>query len=94
MRRVRISWDHFTEGVWEFDPDLGAWSAIELDELPISNRLRRSIRHWATEQTLAYNGTTSIPEEVRAAWKARALRLTERLRDQLGDFQVDPLPAV
>ena len=56
MRKVRVGWDHYCSGVWELDSDDDVWTAIEPEDLPISNRLRRSIRRWATEQTLAYNG--------------------------------------
>lgn len=89
MRKVRVGWDHYCSGVWELDSDDDVWTAIEPEDLPISNRLRRSIRRWATEQTLAYNGGEPVSEERRVAWRTRATRLTERLREELvGDFQV------
>ncbi len=88
MRRVRLGWEYFCSGLWEFDPD-DEWVSIEPENLPISDRLGEDIRRWAAEQTEAYNGTDSVSDEARAAWDARATTLVHRLSEELpGDFEV------
>ena len=79
VRSLRIAWEYFCSGLWEFDSEAGAWIAIEPEDLPISDRLRQSIRRWAAEQTEAYNGTEPVSDQTRAAWDAKAMTLAQRL---------------
>jgi hypothetical protein len=75
---VKLAWDYFSSGLWELDPDVDDWVAIEPGELPISDEPRSDIRRWAEEQTTAYNGKEPVSDEALAEWQGRASTLVAR----------------
>jgi hypothetical protein len=66
--RIRVMWD------WHAFPE---WGNTAIDELPISEPLRRRLQHWSDARTNAKGA-------IRMGWDDDGRRLVEQLRTELG----------
>jgi hypothetical protein len=86
-QKIILMADYDADPVWTFEDR----SMLNLDRLPLTDELRRDLRTWAEWfNSLPDDGwDTPIDPEAEKQWRADAITLWRRLRDELGpEWQV------